>query len=332
MRLLLDCCILLLAAAPAFAQANRPQHYAFYGMDREALQRDTALLRSRGFEGAQVAYSWRQLEPGKDEYNFALIREDLALLRSHGKKLWIQLQDVSFSAKHIPVPQYLVDEPQYNGGVARQYDGSGGDDSDTKPQGWATRRWDPAVQERFWALLRELGREFDGDVAGINFAETSVTFGSSGRLFPPGFSHTRYRDAVIENLKALKQAFPKSVTLVYANFMPGEWRPSNNLGYLDAVYRAARELGVGVGGPDLMPHRPGQRRGAHPLIRESSAVIPTGLAVQDGNLAEVNPQTGKQVTAAELLDYATNDLHLHYIFWGIEEPYYSNQIFPLINQ
>jgi hypothetical protein len=188
------------------------------------------------------------------------------------------------------------------------------------------------VQERFRNLLLALGRAFDGRVAGINFAETSVTFGASGRFFPAGFSYTSYRDGVITNMKALKQAFPKSVTLVYGNFMPGEWRPVENRGYLDAVYRAAWELGVGVGGPDLMPHRRGQLHGAYPLIRESSAHVPTGLAVQDGNLSEINPATGRPVTASELLEFATTDLRLHYVFWGIEEPFYSEQIMPLINR
>jgi hypothetical protein len=58
-----------------------------------------------GFEGAQLAYSWRKLEPGKDEYDFSLIREDLSFLSSKGKKLFVQIQDVSFSEKWIHVPR-----------------------------------------------------------------------------------------------------------------------------------------------------------------------------------------------------------------------------------
>jgi hypothetical protein len=309
-----------------------PHHYVFYGMDREALHRDSLFLRAPAFEGAQVAYSWRQLEPRENEYDFTMIREDLAWLRAHGKRLWIQLQDVSFANGHIPVPQYLVSEPQYSGGIARQYRIEGDDESTAVPQGWAMRRWDPAVQERFYRLLDRLGREFDGFVEGINLAETSVTFGTTGRLFPAGFSFPAYRDGVIANMKALKLAFPKSIALVYANFMPGEWRPTDDRGYLAAVYRAARESGVGVGGPDLMPHRRGQLHGSYPLIRESSAIVPTALAVQDGNSDEINPVTGIRVTASELLEYATSALRLHYVFWGIEEPFYSAQVVPLVSR
>jgi hypothetical protein len=42
----------------------------------------------------------------------------------------------------------------------------------------------------------------------------------------------------------------------YANFMPGEELPGKDRYYLRTVYQQAKELKVGVGGPDLLPHRP----------------------------------------------------------------------------
>jgi hypothetical protein len=112
--------------------------------------------------------------------------------------------------------------------------------------------------------------------------------------------------------------------------MPGEWRPTDNKGYLDRVYKSARSLGVGVGGPDLLPFRPGQTKGAYPLIRDAAMSIPTGIAVQDGNLEAVNPVTHKKVTAQELLDFAMNDLKVDYIFWGTQEPYFSDEVVPTV--
>jgi hypothetical protein len=70
-------------------------------------------------------------------------------------------------------------------------------------------------------------------------------------------------------MKALKHAFPKSAVIQYANFMPGEWLPGDDKGYLRTVYKEARALGVGVGGPDLLPFRPGQNNHSYPLIRAS---------------------------------------------------------------
>jgi hypothetical protein len=304
--------------------AKRVHHYVYFGMDRAELKNAKSFLETKEFEGAQVAYSWRQLEQGKDNYDFGLIHEDLAFLNARGKKLWIQFSDVTFSPERINVPQYLLKDPKYNGGADKQYKSH--DDLDERPEheGWMGRRWDPAVQERLHKLFAALGKEFDGRIVGINLAETSVGVGRTGKLWPKGFTREIYRDAIITNMQALKRAFPKSIAMIYANFMPGG-RP-----YLEAVYKAARESNVAVGGPDLMPFRPFQRSNSYPLIRESAGKVPTGLAVQDGNYSDVNKETGKRAGIAELLKYGSEELKLDYIFWCTEEPYYSQELIPFM--
>ena len=316
----------------ASVNAKSLHHYVFFAMDREKIKETKSFLETKAFEGAQVAYTWRQLEPGKDEYDFSLIREDLTFLKSHGKKLWVQLQDVTFSDRWVPVPKYLREDPQYHGGADRQYDYKEGDEEHATAAGWAARRWDPAVQERFHKLLFALGKEFDGQIEGINLAESSATFGESGRLHPKGYSPEIYRDALIVNLKALKRAFSKSIALQYANFMPGEWRPSQDKGYLRAVYKAAHESKVGVGGPDLFPYKPGQMGNSYPLIKEIGETVPVGIAVQDGNYEYLNPKTGKRVTIAEQIEFATKYLNADYIFWCTEEPYFSSELVPFMNR
>jgi hypothetical protein len=180
--------------------------------------------------------------------------------------------------------------------------------------------------------LFALGEEFDGRIEGINLAETSGGFGFSGRLFPKGFSFAIYRDAIITNMRALKRAFQKSTVIQYANFMPGEWRPTEDKGYLDAVYKGAEELKVGVGGPDLQPYRRGQLKSSYPLIKAAAGKVPVGIAVQDGNYDEVDQDTGKHITVPELLKFATDYLNVDYIFWCTEEPYYSQQLIPLLQR
>jgi hypothetical protein len=44
----------------------------------------------------------------------------------------------------------------------------------------------------------------------------------------------------------------------------------------------------------------------------------------------VNRETKKRVTARELLDFATTYLGADYIFWGIQEPYFSDDVLPTI--
>lgn len=325
-------CALFFWLCCAGAGAKPVHHYVYFGQDRERLREAASFLGTKALEGAQVTYSWRQLEPEQDKYDFSPVREDLAFLTSKGKRLFVQIQDVSFSESRINVPRYLLQDPVYHGGADKQYGVKGGDEEHAVVEGWMARRWDPAVQERFHKLLSALGREFDGRVEGVNFAETSIGVGRSGRLFPKGFTFETYRDGVITNMRALRRAFPRSVVIQYANFMPGEWLPGEDKGYLRAVYRAAQDLKVGVGGPDLLPNRPGQRKHSYPLIREASGVVTTGIAVQDGNYEDLNPQTGKRVTVPELLDFATNYLKVDYVFWCTQEPYYSEEVIPFFRQ
>ena len=316
--------VALLLSASFHATAKPLHHYVFFGMDREQIRQAKSFLEQPAFEGAQVSYSWRQLEHEKDNYDFQIIREDLEFLKRHGKKLWIQLQDVSFTPKRMHVPRYLLDDPQYNGGADKQYRIRGDDENQGVHEGWMARRYDPAVQERLHKLFSALGKEFDGRIEGINLAETSAGYGWTGKFFPKGYSKEIYRDGIIANMRALKSAFPKSIAMIYANFMPG------GRAALEVVYKAARESNVAVGGPDLLPFRPFQRSNSYPLIRESAGKIPAGIAVQDGNYSDVNAQTGKRATIADLLKFATDYLQVDYIFWCTEEPYYTDELIPFM--
>lgn len=325
-------CALFVLLCCCAAAAKPVRHYVFFGQDREKLRGATSFLETKALEGAQVTYSWRQLEPEEDRYDFGPVREDLAFLTSKGKRLFVQIQDVTFSESRINVPRYLLVDPRYNGGAERQYRVEGEDEDRAVVAGWMARRWDPAVQGRFHKLLSALGAEFDGRVEGVNLAETSVGVGHSGRLFPKGFTFEGYRDGVITNMRALRRAFPKSVVIQYANFMPGEWLPGEDRGFLRSVYRAAEELKVGVGGPDLMPYRRGQLNHSYPLIRAASGRVPTGVAVQDGNYEDPDPRTGKAPSVPELLRFAAEYLKVDYVFWCTQEPFYSGQVIPFLKQ
>jgi len=314
-----------LGLASAVGSTKPIHHYVFFGMDREKLKDAKLFLETKTFEGAQISYSWRQLEQGKDNYEFSEIREDLVFLQAHGKKLWIQFQDVTFNANRVAVPKYLLNDPKYNGGADKQYKDRPLDEDHPQDGGWVARRWDPAVQERLYKLFAALGKEFDGKIAGINLDETSVAFGDTGKLWPRGYTPEIYRDAIIANMKVLKSGFPKSIAMQYANFMPAG-RPD-----LERVYRAARESHVAVGGPDLLPFRPFQSANSYPLIRESAGIVPTGLAVQDGNYGDLNSETGRRASIAELVKFAIS-LKLDYVFWGTEEPYFSNELVPFMRQ
>jgi hypothetical protein len=122
------CCTLLIWLACTAVGAKPVHHYVFFGQDREKIKEAASFLATKALEGAQVTYSWRQLEPKQDEYDFSYIREDLVFLSSKGKKLFIQLQDVTFSESRINVPRYLLQDARYNGGAAKQYQVNEGDE------------------------------------------------------------------------------------------------------------------------------------------------------------------------------------------------------------
>lgn len=327
----LSLCFVAAVNGPAGASgSDGPKHFVFFGLDRQRIA-EASFLENAHVTGAQLKYTWRELEPERDRYELKALLDDLAFLEKHGKRLFVQLQDVSFS-EDVPVPDYLLRDPAYHGGVGRKYEYEGDDESKAHFDGFVARRWDPAVRARFGKLLAVLGEQLDGRIEGLNLAESSVGFGESGKLHPAGFTYESYVAGVKANMTAARGAFPRSRVIQYANFMPGEWLPWTDRGFLRAVYAHAESIGVGVGGPDLLPHRKGQQNHSLRLIAARGPTVLAGLAVQDGNLAEKDPVTGKRVTVAELYGVAKDRLRLDYIFWGTEEPYYTGEILPFLSK
>jgi hypothetical protein len=297
-------------------------HFIFFSREREGIL-DSSFYANPGIAGAQITYPWKRLEPVKDEYTFEEIEEDLTFLKSKGKKLFIQIQDVTFDSTIYAVPKYVLTDTIYHGGVNSQYDLN----TMGKPvkAGWVSRRWDPQVAGRFNILLKKLAEQFDGRIEGINLQETSVEFPKEKELIPDGFTSSKYVEAIKKNMLELRTCFKKSVPLLYANFMPGDSDEE-----LKELYEYAKEIKIGMGGPDIKVYRPFQMANSYPMIRNLSGIVPTGVAVQEGNYSVINPKTGKQVTVPEILAFAQNYLKLNYVFWCTEEPYYSGQVLPLL--
>lgn len=306
-----------------------PANFVYFGLDRHRIT-ESQFYEQQGVVGAHLKYTWKELEPERDRYEFEGIRRDLAMLERRGKQLFIQLQDVSFDTARINVPDYLVDDPEFNGGAALHY----GDHGDGRPvaEGWVSRRWDPAVRERFDGLFVALAAEFDGRIAGLNLPETSIGFGGDSELEPPGFSNEAYFEAIKHLMSSARAAFSESAVIIYANFMPGEELPDEDRGYLKGVYAHADQIGMGVGGPDLLPNRWFQRQNSLPLIAARAPGTMAGVAVQWGNLEDTNRQTGERVSVQRLYTFARDTLRLDYIFWGTQEPFYSADILPFLEK
>jgi len=297
------------------------KHFVYFARDRELIHNHPFLNITR-FAGAQIMYPWQQLEPEKGKYDFSIIREDYEYLSSHGKKLFIQLQDATFNPKYFGVPDYLF-TVEYDGGIIQQLGDNG------KIEGWVAKRWNPKVQERFAMLLKALGKEFDGKVEGINLQESAI---GDKSMIDSSFTPQRYTESLKINMLALKNAFPLSVTMQYANFMPGEWLPNDDKGYLRSIYQYGQEIGVGLGGPDLMIKRKGQLNHTIAMMHEGKFSVPLGIAIQDGNYVE---ETGSKNVVSDrenivpiLHAFARGFLKVKYMFWVCQEPYFSEDVVP----
>jgi hypothetical protein len=302
-------------------KADGMRHFVYFARDRDAIH-DHAFLTKDRFLGAQIMYSWKNLETEEGQYDFSTIQADVDYLAQHGKRLFIQLQDGSFSPDYKPVPEYLLTRA-YEGGVAAEYS------EDGTLEGWVAKRWNPAVQTRFAALLTALGTQFDGKIEGINLQESAIEVTPET---DPSFAPSLYAESLKVNMLALKSAFPISTTMIYANFMPGEWLPWEDHGYLRGIYEFGDKNGIGIGAPDLMVQRKGQLNHALAMMHEHSYSVPLGIAVQDGNYIgttasdEVVTQRPNLVPA--LHAFAQDFLKVTYMFWVNQAPYFEEDVLP----
>ena len=302
------------------------KHFVYFARDREALK-GHPLLQHSSFTGAQIMYAWKDLEANKNEYDFTAIEEDVRYLKQFGKKLFIQLQDVTFDPKYKAVPSYLTTK-EYKGGAILQHDENG------EPEGWVAKRWNVNVRERYALLLTALGKEFDGEIEGINLQETAIGVTKSDS----DFSEEAYVQGIKENMLALKKAFPTSTTMVYANLIPGEWLPFDDKGYLKSIYQYGEEIGVGLGGPDLMVTRKGQLNHALAQMHEGAFTVPLGIAIQDGNYIgktgadlDYNEEQdkgddGRSNIVPLLHAFAKDFLKVSYMFWVNQVPYFEQDV------
>jgi hypothetical protein len=196
--------------------------------------------------------------------------------------------------------------------------------------GLVPKMWLPPVRLRYHALLRQLGQALDGRVAGINFSESAIDIGEElpgGRMrYPKGFTSAGHVQALQENMQVLADAFRQSVAMVYLNFLPDEWLPDDDHGYMRGLFAKAQALGMGVGGPDLTPYKKGPMSQSYPFFHAYPQSLPKGMAVQSGNLHQINPRTGVAYTVPDLLHFARDYLGLNRVFWGIEDAAFQTMV------
>jgi hypothetical protein len=315
----------LLAATAAVQAADAPNvkwhpgHYVFVGSSKLTPE----VLTLPHFRGVQKIYTWRDIEPEMGRYDFSALKADLALVKQHGRQLVVQFTYKSFSKGRRSVPDYLTGE-EYGGGVYVTLKGS------FNPVIWNTN-----VAARFDALLAAFGREFDRDpnLEAVNLPETAT----SARLLKSPqkgvepYTDQAYFAALKQGMTTLRHAFPNTVVIQYLNF------PQNLLG---ALTDYEKEIGVGMGGPDVYPRENASynsENGVYRLYAKLAGTVPMGAAVQvenysvaskkrsilgrgegtvDGKRIVIAPEDEIPIPPREHLQLAQNTLKLNYLFWA----------------
>lgn len=315
--------LLLFFNSLGFAQSELPQLFLFLGGDRVSSFQKT--LQNPCIRGVQIIYSWRQLEPQKGVYDFSKIEEDLNDLSRIDKKLFIQIQDRSFSPDVFPVPDYIRLEKAYHGGMVQQYDFPG----EGKPitAGWVARNWDPAVRKRFQLLLKKLASKFDGKIYGINLPETAIDLDPDN--LPKDFTSDKYFYSILDNIGYLKKVFQKTKVIQYVNFFPDEW--NNDHHYMSRLFSFARSHHIGLGGPDVVPYKESQMKNSYPFFHKFKGKIETAIAIQEPDYTYTNPKTGALYRFDDFYSFSKEYLGAFILFWNTEEPFFSEQLLPKLN-
>jgi hypothetical protein len=309
--------LLWITGAAGAAGADQPVNFLF--ADSGELASIAPLLDRPDIQGVQIVYSWKSLESSFGVYDFSRIERDLAFLASRDRKLFAQIQDRFFEKHHRNVPAYLLEDPRYGGGLAPQRDNPG--ENQPEGSGWVAMQWNPAVRQRFQALLRALAEKFDGRLYGVNLPESAVDIDRERDR--TGFDCDAYFSAELENANAARQAFRRTQVVQYVNFWPCEW--NDERGYMSRSFAFAAERGIGLGGPDIVPYRKPHMKNAYPFFnRYRGKLALVAMAVQEPTLTYTNPQTGKRFTREEFVAFARDYLGVDIIFWSVSSPWLAD--------
>lgn len=312
----------LQATEPAMVKWH-PGHYVF--ILGRPLTADVLTLPH--FRGVQKVYTWRSLEPQQGRFDFSRLRADLELARQHGRQLVVQLTHKSFSKGQRSVPDYLQG-PEFGGGVYV-----------TVNEAYNPVLWNEQVRARFKALVVALGREFDQhpNLEAVNLPETAPN-ARLDEVPQPGveaYTEAVYFAALKDMMFTLRQAFPHTVVIQYTNFP---------VKLLDAMTDYEKEIGVGMGGPDVYPRMDSlsdPKTGVYRLYQKLAGTVPMGAAVQvsnytvalrkRGSLAHghntmngqpivITPEDEQLIPVRDHLVLAQQKLKLNYLFWSDQIP------------
>lgn len=194
-------------------------------------------------KGSAMIMNWGAIENERDKYDWSLIDEELAHLKSMNKRLIVDVWFHQFGGGKTLTQIPQTEDRRYFGDYMIREGGVG--ISNVDYGGFVARIHDPKWMDRLIKLFQEMGARYDKDpyFEQVIISETSMT------LTDPTFS----QQAVITQLKrllpAVRAAWPTTPVVLYLNYLGSEAETRDMVAY-------AHSVGVGIGGPDIIPPPP----------------------------------------------------------------------------
>jgi len=294
-----------------------PKHYMLlFNMD---ISKITKIANNPDFEGMQLKLDWKSIEPQKDNFNFTLVDSVLNIAQSYGKKIVFQFQYKTFQGNPPIVPDYLLTDSNYQGGVVYYPDSSS-----------TAKLWITAVTNRLDTVFQAMGNHFGNHPAleGINLPETA-TYIAGG-----DYNLQAYINGIKADIAHSRAAFPNSVFIIqFLNWLPGSGPMNSLINNLRIIADYTTTfVNTGFGGPDnkIQTSPNPTFTPVMTFQNEYDGLAVLGNATQWNDYNYINPHTSATVTTEEILQYSVDSLKDDYIFWLEREPNFTNDVIPTL--
>ncbi len=275
------------------------------------------------FTGIHKTYYWRNLESEEGKYNFKKIENDLAYVKSIGKRLVIVLNDTNWAAQNrteFGAPDYLFQQ-NYAGGAFRF-------DKST----FVTKAYNANISSKMQSLIQAIGEKFDKNL----FLEAFIVSGTflgvrDGEKLvnnADDYNVEQYINEIKKRMLTMKKSFPTTNVIQYIDYIDDENEDNN----LSQVVNFGKKIGVGIGGLDIDVYgnddSDNELNPSYHYYSSVAGLLPLGAEIGWDSYNTINPRTEEKVTPKNIINFGLNDLKLNYFFWDDLIPYFFRDAVP----